>query len=167
VAQNDLALGRLIETLSHSRYWHDTAVFVVEDDAQNGPDHVDDQRMPAYVISAYGAGGVIHQHYSTAGIVHTIEILLGLPPMTVYDANAQPLYAAFAAQPDFTPYTALPARTDIDALNTATSYRAADSARADFSREDAVPSGELNDIVWHAVRGAKAKNPPEGEFSAR
>jgi YVTN family beta-propeller protein len=167
VAQNDLALGRLIETLSHSRYWHDTAVFVVEDDAQNGPDHVDDQRMPAYVISAYGAGGVIHQHYSTAGIVHTIEILLGLPPMTVYDANAQPLYAAFAAQPDFTPYTALPARTDIDTLNTATSYRAADSARADFSREDAVPSGELNDIVWHAVRGAKAKNPPEGEFSAR
>jgi YVTN family beta-propeller protein len=167
VAQNDLALGRLIDKLSHSRYWRDTAVFVVEDDAQNGPDHVDDQRMPAYVVSAYGAGGVIHQHFSTAGIVRTIEIILGLPPMTVYDASARPLYEAFAQTPDLRPYDALPAAIDITAVNARTAYRAADSLRADFTREDAVPSGELNDIIWHAVRGANTKDPPYGESFAR
>ncbi len=164
VAENDLALGRMIDKVSHSRYWTDTAIFVVEDDAQNGPDHVDDQRMPAYAIAAYSAGGIIHRHYSTAGIVRTIETILNLPPLTVYDASAQPLYAAFATVPDLRPYDALPARVDTGALNGATAYRAADSARADFSREDAVPSAELNDIVWHAVRGRDAPLPPYGAF---
>jgi hypothetical protein len=115
--------------------------------------------MPAFVVSAYGAGGVVHEHYSTAGIVRTIELILGLPPMTVYDASARPLYAAFAAQPDLQPYDALPERVDLHETNKATAYRAADSARADFSREDAVPSTELNDILWHAVRGRSAPDP--------
>jgi YVTN family beta-propeller protein len=162
VAQNDLALGRMIDKLSHSRYWSDTVVFVVEDDAQNGPDHVDDQRMPAYVIGAYSAGGLVHGHYSTAGIVRTIELILGLPPMTVYDARALPLYAAFGGQPDPQPFDVLPERVDLDETNKATAYRAADSARADFSREDAVPSAELNDILWHAVRGRSAPEPAFG-----
>jgi sugar lactone lactonase YvrE len=167
VAQNDVALGAMIDKLSHSRYWGDTAVFVVEDDAQNGPDHVDDQRMPAFAISPYSAGGVVHQHFSTAGIVRTIELILGLPPMTVYDAGARPLYAAFTTQPDLRPYDALPARLDLDEINKRTAYRAADSARADFSREDAVPSAELNDILWHAVRGTSAPEPAVGSFSSR
>jgi hypothetical protein len=166
VAQNDAALGKMIDELSHSRYWNDTVVFVVEDDAQNGPDHVDDERMPAFVISAYSAGGVVHEHYSTAGIVRTIELILGLPPMTVYDASARPLYAAFALAPDTAPYEALPARVPLDETNKRTAYRAADSARADFSREDAVPSGELNDILWHAVRG-RAAPPAYGAFDTR
>jgi YVTN family beta-propeller protein len=166
VAQNDAALGKMIDELSHSRYWNDTAVFVVEDDAQNGPDHVDDQRMPAFVISAYAAGGVVHAHYSTAGVVRTIELILGLPPMTVYDARALPLYAAFATKPDTSPYAALPARVPLDETNKNTAYRAADSARADFSREDAVPNAELNDILWHAVRGSDAP-PGEGRSGER
>ncbi len=156
VAQNDLALGRLVAHLSRSRHWHDTAVFVVEDDAQNGPDHVDAQRMTAYVVSAYARGGVVHVHHSTAGIVRTIELILGLPPMSAYDAAALPLYDAFTATPDLRPYDALPERVDLSARNTAAAYRARDSAKLDFSREDAVPDAVLNDIITHAVRGARA-----------
>lgn len=152
VAQNDLALGRLVDHLSHSRRWRDTAVFVVEDDAQNGPDHVDAQRMTAYVISAYSRGGVVHAHHSTAGILRTIELLVGLPPMSAYDAAALPFYDAFTTTPDLRPYDALPERVDLTARNTRTAYRARDSARLDFSREDAVPAATLNDILWHAVR---------------
>ncbi|MDQ2909135.1 MAG: hypothetical protein M3R44_07285, partial [Candidatus Eremiobacteraeota bacterium] len=151
-AQNDLALGRLIEHLSHSHHWRDTAVFVVEDDAQNGPDHVDAQRMTAYVISAYSRGGVVHAHHSTAGFLRTIELLLGLPPMSAYDAAALPFYDAFTTTPDLRPYDALPQRTDLNARNTRAAYRARDSAHLDFSHEDAVPDATLNDILWHAVR---------------
>jgi YVTN family beta-propeller protein len=164
-AQNDLAVGRLVETVSHSPYWRDTAIFIVEDDAQNGPDHVDAQRMTAYVASAYAAGGVLHQHYSTAGIVRSIELILGLPPLSAYDATAQPLFAAFTSKPDPRPFDALPAAIDIKTKNPVTAYRAADSLAADFSHEDRVPDAELNDLIWHAVRGAKATPPPYGAFS--
>jgi DNA-binding beta-propeller fold protein YncE len=164
-AQNDLAVGRLVDAVSHSPYWRDTAIFIVEDDAQNGPDHVDAQRMTAYVASAYAAGGVLHQHYSTAGIVRSIELILGLPPLSAYDAAALPLFAAFAAKPDLRPFDALPAAIDIKAKNPVTAYRAADSLAADFSHEDRVPDAELNDLIWHAVRGASATPPPYGAFS--
>jgi hypothetical protein len=164
VAQNDVAVGRLIDTVSHSPYWRDTAIFIVEDDAQNGPDHVDDQRMPVYVVSAYAAGGVQHVHYSTAGIVRSIELILGLKPLSAYDAAARPLYAAFKATPDLRPYNALPAQVDLEALNASSAYRARDSAAADFAHEDRVPEATLNDIVWHAVRGANATPPPYGAF---
>jgi len=159
VAQNDVALGRLVATVSHSRYWHDTAIFVIEDDAQNGPDHVGDQRMPALVISAYARSGVLHAPHSTAGVVRTIEALLGLPPMSAYDASAQPLYDSFSANADLRPYDALPAQVDLSARNGATAYHAAQSARLDFSREDAVAPRVLTDILWHAVRGTA---PPAG-----
>jgi YVTN family beta-propeller protein len=164
VAQNDVAVGRLVDTVSHSPYWRDTAIFIVEDDAQNGPDHVDDQRMPVYVVSAYAAGGVQHAHYSTAGIVRSIELILGLKALSAYDAAARPLYAAFKANPDLRPYDALPARVDLDALSASSAYRARDSVAADFAHEDRVPEATLNDIVWHAVRGAKATPPPYGAF---
>ncbi|MBC5800121.1 MAG: hypothetical protein GIX03_02205 [Candidatus Eremiobacteraeota bacterium] len=156
-AQNDLALGRLVAHLSHSRHWRDTAVFVVEDDAQNGPDHVDAQRMTAYVVSAYARGGVVHAHHSTAGIVRTIELILGLPPLSAYDAAALPLDDAFSATPDFRPYDALPETVDLSARNTAAAYRARDSAGLDFSREDAAPDAMLTDIITHAVRGTHGK----------
>ena len=164
VAQNDSAVGSLVASVSHSRYWKDTAIFIVEDDAQNGPDHVDDQRMPAFAISAYARGGVLHAHYSTAGIVRTIELLLGLPPLSSYDAAARPLYEAFGDRPDVRPYDALTETTDTHVKNAATAYRANDSARLDFNREDAVPEATLNDLVWHAVRGARAPLPPYGAF---
>ncbi len=164
VAQNDIAVGRLVDTVSHSPYWTSTAIFIVEDDAQNGPDHVDDQRMPAFVISAYATGGVLHAHHSTAGVVRTIELLLGLPPLSAYDAAALPLTEAFGRPADLRPYDALPEATDLHAKNGATAYRASESARLDFSREDAVPTATLNDLVWHAVRGARAAPPAYGDF---
>ena len=164
VAQNDVAVGRLVETVSHSPYWRNTAIFIVEDDAQNGPDHVDAQRMPAYVVSAYAAGGIQHLHYSTAGIVRSIELILGLRPLSAYDAAARPLFAAFTNRPDLRPFAALPAQVDLNASNAATAYRARDAAAADFAHEDRVPDGLLNDLVWHAVRGAAATPPPYGTF---
>ena len=164
VAQNDIAVGRLVDAVSHSRYWRDTAIFIVEDDAQNGPDHVDAQRMTAYVASAYAAGGVRHEHYSTAGIVRSIERILGLAPLSVYDATARPLSEAFVAQPDLRPYNALPAEIDLNAQNAKTAYRARESAAMDFRGEDRVPDRFLNDVVWHSVRGASATAPPYGAF---
>jgi hypothetical protein len=150
VAENDLALGRLVDEVSHSPYWRDTAIFVLEDDAQNGPDHVNDHRMTFYLIGPYAGGGVQHGRYSTAGVLRSIELILGLAPMSAYDAAAQPLYAAFKTKPDLRPYEAIPAQIDLEARNTSAAYRAADSARMDFSREDAAPPEALNDILAHA-----------------
>jgi len=154
VAQNDAAVGKLVDAVSHSPYWRDTAIFIVEDDAQNGADHVDAERMTVYVASAYSAGGVVHEHHSTAGIVRTIETILDLPPLSVYDATTETLADAFApgGKPDLRPFTALAPRVSITETNAATAYRARDSARMDFSREDAAPEADLGDIVAHASR---------------
>ena len=159
VAENDVALGRLVDAVSHSKYWAGTAIFAIEDDAQNGPDHVDDQRTTFYLASPYAKPGVHHEHYSTAGVLRTIELILGLPPMSAYDASARPLYAAFTTHPNLTPFEALTPAVDREAKNTAASYRAKDSAQFDFSREDAVPAAALNDILWHSVKGSGAPLP--------
>lgn len=164
VADNDLAVGRLVDAVSHSPDWASTAIFVVEDDAQNGPDHVDEQRAPFYLASPYAAGGVQHAAYTQASVLRTIEIVLGLPPMSAYDAGAPPLTAAFTTTPDVRPFDALPARTDVKAKNAATAYRAADSGKLNFAVADAVDDDTLNDILWHAVKGARATPPPFGEF---
>jgi len=164
VADNDLAVGRLADAVSHSKDWASTAIFVIEDDAQNGPDHFDEQRAPFYLISPYAGGGVQHGRYTQASVLRTIEILLGLPPMSPYDAGARPLTAAFGAKPDLRAFDALPARIDVDAKNPRYAYRAADSARLDFAHADRADAGELNDILWHAVKGARATPPPYGSF---
>ena len=165
VADNDQAVGKLVEAVSHSPDWASTAIFVLEDDAQNGPDHVDEQRSTLYVASPYAAGGVQHAAYTQASVLRTIEILLGLAPMSAYDAGAPPLSAAFVATPNLAPFDALPAQTDTRAKNGAAAYRAADSARLDLAHADRVDEGELNDILWHAVKGARATPPPYGEFA--
>ncbi len=151
VAQNDHAFGRIVETVSHSPYWKNTVIFAIEDDAQNGPDHVDDQRTTFYVASPYAQPGVHHAHYTTSSVIHTIEILLGLPPMTIFDTVAPPLYDAFALRPDLRPYTLLAERIDVNARNLKTAYGAARSARMDFSREDAVDPAVMNDILAHVA----------------
>lgn len=165
VADNDLAVGKLAEAVSHSPDWSSTAIFVLEDDAQDGPDHVDEQRSTLYLISPYAAGGVQHAHYTQASVLRTMELLLGLPPLTTYDAGAAPLTAAFRAAPDLRPFDALPARTDLNAKNGANAYRAADSARMDFADADRVDDATLNDVLWHAVKGARATPPPYGAFA--
>jgi hypothetical protein len=162
VADNDLAVGKLVEAISHSADWKSSAIFVIEDDAQNGPDHVDEQRSTFYLASPYAAGGVQHAAYTQASVLRTIEILLGLTPMSAYDAGAPPLSEAFVATPNLAPFDALPARYDVRTKNGAAAYRAADSARMRFDVADAVDPAALNDILWYAVKGPHAAPPDLG-----
>ncbi|MDB5043656.1 MAG: beta-propeller repeat-containing protein [Candidatus Eremiobacteraeota bacterium] len=161
VADNDLAVGKLVEAVSHSADWKSTAIFVLEDDAQNGADHVDEQRSTFYLASPYAAGGVQHAAYTQASVLRTMEIVLGLPPMSAYDAGARPLSDAFTAAPNLAAFDALPAQYDVRTKNAATAYRARDSARMRFDVADAADETALNDILWHAVKGAGAA-PPQG-----
>jgi YVTN family beta-propeller protein len=153
VATNDLAVGKLVDAVSHSPYWRSTAIFVLEDDAQNGPDHVSAQRSTFYIASPYARGGIQHGHYSTVSFVRTIELLLGIQPLSVYDATAQPLYAAFATHPvNAAPYIAVQPAIRLDETNKKTAYGAAISAKLDFTHPDAIDPRVLNDIIAHAVR---------------
>ena len=152
VATNDWAVGRLVEEVSHSRYWKSTAIFVLEDDAQNGPDHVSAQRSTFYVASPYAVRGVHHAHYSTVSFVHTIELLLGLPPLSIYDATARPLYDAFISTPaNSAAFTAVRPQSDMNARNTKAAYGSALSAKLNFSEPDAVDPRVLNDVLEHAI----------------
>src|SRR5205807_6613669 len=118
VADNDLALGRVVEAVSRSKFWKETAIFVIEDDAQNGPDHVDAHRTVALVISPYTKRGFVDSTmYSTTSMLRTMELILGLKPMSQFDAAARPMYNSFAPQPDLTPYEFIMPDTDLKAKN--------------------------------------------------
>jgi YVTN family beta-propeller protein len=160
VASNDLALGRLVEAVSKSKYWKETAIFVIEDDAQNGPDHVDAHRTVGLVISPYTKRHAVDgTQYSTVSMIRTMELILGLPPLSQYDAAARPMYASFTDKADRTPYTHEEARIDLDAKNTKKSYGAARSSRMDFREYDRVDDFELNEILWRSVKGVDAPVP--------
>ena len=166
VADNDYALGMLVEGVSRSRFWASTAIFVVEDDAQNGADHVDSHRSPAFVISPYVKHGVVDgTMYNTTSILRTIELIVGLNPMTHFDAGARPMNAAFQATPNPAPYTAEKPRVPLDQLNPAQSATAARSAHLDFSKEDEADDDELNDILWLAIRGTQPPAPVRSYFA--
>ncbi len=155
VADNDFAVGQLVEAISHSPVWKSSAIVVVEDDAQNGFDHVDAHRSTAYVISPFVRGGTYSRFGNTDSALRTVEVLLGLPPMTSYDANAAPL-AVFGARPDnAAPYTAiLPPRAILSEVNTAKAPLAAQSARLlNPLREESAPDEKLNEILWRALKG--------------
>ncbi len=161
VASNDLALGRLVEAVSKSKSWPQTAIFVIEDDAQNGPDHVDAHRTIGLVISPYTKRKHLDStQYTTVSLLRTIELILGLPPLSQYDAAANPMYESFTNEADLSPYTHLPAKIDLMAKNTALSYGAERSSKMDFSEYDLVDDFELNDILWYAVKGKDAPLPP-------
>jgi len=160
VADNDLALGKVIEAVTHSRFWKDTAVFVLEDDAQNGPDHVDAHRSPALVISPYTRRGYVDRTlYDTASMLRTMELILGLPPMSQYDAAAYPMVDCFTDQADLTPWKVLRPLVPLNEKNTAEAYGARESMAMDFSREDATPEIRLNEIIWKSIRGEKSEMP--------
>ncbi|HMY72775.1 MAG TPA: hypothetical protein PLQ88_13225, partial [Blastocatellia bacterium] len=161
VAENDLAVGRLVEAVSGSeRYWKDTAVFIIEDDAQNGPDHVDAHRSIAFVASAYTKRKFVDSTmYTTSGMLRTMELILGIPPMSQYDAAATPMFNSFTNKADLTPFKHRPAKTDLNEKNAPTAPRAERSAQLDFSKEDAAPDIEFNEIIWKAVRGANSQMP--------
>ncbi len=161
VASNDLALGRLVEAVSKSRYWKETAIFVIEDDAQNGPDHVDAHRTVGLVISPYTKREYVDStQYSTVSMIRTMELILGLAPLSQYDAAARPMDACFTARADLRPYEHEAARIDLDAKNDRLSYGADRSSKMDFSEYDLVDDFELNEILWRAVKGPDAPVPP-------
>ncbi|CAN5488470.1 hypothetical protein BH11ARM2_BH11ARM2_08150 [soil metagenome] len=153
VANNDLAVGRLIDAVSHSVFWKSTAFFIIQDDAQDGPDHVDSHRTVGLVVSPYvRRGGVDHTHYTTASMLRTMETILGLPPMTEYDAKATPMHNVFLATPDLTPYTLEPPRVDVEERNPKGTLLARRSSKLDFSEVDRADFGELNHILWEGYR---------------
>ena len=166
MADNDYALGLIIEAVSHSRFWATTAVFVVEDDAQNGPDHVDSHRSPAFVISPY-----VKRHrvdgtmYNTASMLRTIELLLGLRPMTHFDAGARPMTSVFESTPDLASYAVEKPRIPLDTRNPAGAPGARASARMNFDEADAIDDDELNDILWVAIRRSTPPPPVRSYFA--
>lgn len=160
VADNDLAVGKLIEHLSQSPIWKESVVFVLEDDAQNGPDHIDAHRSPVFVAGGYvKRNAVIHQMYSTSGVLRTIELILGLPPMSQYDAAAMPLYDCFSNTPDLSGYTAKPNIVNLNKRNVAVNGSSKRSEMFNFAKEDAVPDLDLNEVVWKYVKGENSVMP--------
>ncbi len=161
VAENDLAIGRLIEAISHSRFWKQSAIFLLEDDAQNGPDHVDAHRSLLLAISPFSRRRAVDSTlYTTSGVLRTMELILGLEPMSQYDAAATPMYNAFHATPDVAPFDHVPARVPLDDRNDWNSPGAAASLRMNLQEADMAPELELNQILWQSVHGAGSVMPP-------
>jgi YVTN family beta-propeller protein len=165
VAENDYALGRMVEAVSHSPYWKDTAVFVVEDDAQDGPDHVDCHRSVALVISAYNRpGALVHEFHNTVSFIRTMEMLLGIAPMNLLDATAAPV-SIFRSQPDLRPYSAQLPEVALDNLVTppardaATVYWMRRTAEQDIEHADMADPRTLNEAIWFSARGADSPMP--------
>ena len=163
VASNDLGVGKIVEACSHSKYWKEMAIFIIEDDAQDGPDHVEAHRTEALVISPYTRRHKVDStFYTTTSLLRSMELILDLPPMSQYDAAATPMYHSFTNKPDLTPYKALPAQTDVMAKNTRLAYGAKQSQQMDFSGPDrltAVQVDQLNRILWHSVKGVHSPYP--------
>ncbi len=154
VAQNDLALGQIVEAVSQSRFWPQTAIFVVEDDAQNGADHVDAHRTVAFAISPYARRGTVDSSlYSTTSMLRTMELILGLGPMSQFDAAARPMYASFQRRANLRPYQCKPAQVGLEMRNDSTAWGADLSESLDLSREDRADDLLFNEIIWRSVRG--------------
>jgi YVTN family beta-propeller protein len=168
VADNDLAFGQIIEAITRSRFWPKTCILAIEDDPQNGWDHVSGFRTTAYVVSPYTKrGAVVSTQYNQPGLLRTIELILGLPPMNQMDASATPLFDCFTDTPDLTPFTAVPNRIPLDAMNPpAQAIRdpllrrhAELSAKLPLARIDQCDEDLLNRILWHAQKGSAAPYP--------
>lgn len=161
VADNDLALGRVVEGLSKSRFWPHLAIFVVEDDAQNGSDHVDAHRTVALAISPYIKRKTVDSTmYSTTSMLRTMELILGLEPMSQFDAAARPMSNAFTAEPDLHPFVHRPLTVDMHETNKATAWGAAASERLNLEVEDRADDLVFNEIIWKAVKGPHSVMPP-------
>jgi DNA-binding beta-propeller fold protein YncE len=161
VGDNDLALGRVVEAVSKSKFWKNTAIFVLEDDAQNGPDHVDAHRSIAFVISPYTKRACVDSSmYSTSSMLRTMELILGLKPMSQFDAGARPMYGCFQSKPDLSAYEHVPAQVDLTEKNTADAWGAKLSESFDLSKEDAADDLLFNEVIWRSVKGAHSPMPP-------
>ena len=156
MADNDLALGRIIEALTKSPFWKNTVVFVLEDDAQDGPDHVDSHRSPLLVISAYNRGKVFHRFANTTDVVATIEDILGLGRMSQFDHFGRPLREIWEATPDLTPYTALRSSVPLDQKNPQRGTLAEASKKLALEKVDQADEGLFNRVLWRAIKGDKS-----------
>ena len=160
VASNDLGLGRLIEAASKSKFWNEMAIFIIEDDAQNGPDHVDAHRTAGLVISPYCKRGTVDStFYTTASMVRTIELILGLPPLTQYDAGATPMFNCFGTELQSTAFNPITPQVNMTARNTEKSPGAKESARMNFRDYDLAPEDALNRVLWVAAKGPNVPYP--------
>lgn len=160
VASNDLALGKIVAAASRSKFWKEMAIFVIEDDAQNGPDHVDAHRTIGFVVSPYTKRYYVdHTLYTTASMIRTMELILGLPPMTQYDAGATPMFRSFMEEAKVTPFAIIQPQVDLMARNTPKSPGAKESAMMDFDEYDEAPEDALNRILWAAAKGPDVPYP--------
>jgi YVTN family beta-propeller protein len=159
VADNDLALGRVVDALSHSPFWTNTVLFVMEDDAQNGPDHVDSHRSPLLAVSAYTRGGVLHRFTNTTDVLRTMEEVLRLDALSQFDHYGHPLRDVWRDAPDTSPYTALTPGVSLDERNPPHGRAARDSRRLDLATVDAADMDLFNRVLWMAVKGEGATYP--------
>jgi len=161
VADNDLALGMVVEAVSKSKFWKETAIFVIEDDAQNGPDHVDAHRAVALVISPYTKHKFVDSTlYSTTSMLRTMELILGLQPMSQFDASARPMYASFTAKPDLSDYTHEVPKVDLTEKNKPGGFGAKWMEKQNLAKEDTLDDLLFNEIIWKAVKGERSPCPP-------
>ena len=160
VADNDLAVGMLVEHISKSSIWAQSAIFILEDDAQNGPDHVDAHRSIAFVVSPYTKRNYLdHTVYSTSGMLRTIELILGLPPMSQYDAAATPMYRSFMAKADLRPYQAIPVAVDLNETNQLATRWSKISEGFNFAEVDLNDDRLFNEVLWKGLKGDAAEMP--------
>jgi hypothetical protein len=160
VADNDLSVGMMVEYLSKSPIWKETAIFIVEDDAQDGPDHIDAHRTTAYVAGGFVKRNYVdHTAYSTSSMLRTIELILGLPPMSQFDAAATPMWRCFSKTPNLNSFRALPSNIDLNEKNTKMTASAKKSMAFDFSKEDRVNDYEFSEVIWKAVKGENSVMP--------
>jgi hypothetical protein len=152
VADNDAAVGKVVEAVTRSKFWAMTAIFIVEDDAQNGPDHVDAHRTEALVISPYSRNrGVDSTMYSTSSMLRTMELILGLQPMTQFDAAAAPMFNSFAATANTDPFVALPPNVSLTTTNSVASWGS--EIKFNLAKEDAADDLLFNEVIWRSVKG--------------
>ncbi len=160
VADNDLAVGKLVEHLSKSGIWEQSVIFILEDDAQNGSDHVDAHRSTAYVAGGFVKRGYVdHTMYSTSSMLRTMELILGIPPMSQYDAAATPMWRCFSKTPNNKPFTALKNNIRLDELNVAVNRNSIKSAEFDLSKPDLINDLEFSQIVWQSIKGLNSPMP--------
>jgi DNA-binding beta-propeller fold protein YncE/predicted heme/steroid binding protein len=161
MADNDLAFGRMVEAVSNSPYWKDTVFFVLEDDAQDGPDHVDSHRSVMFVISAYNRSGVVHRFVNTTDVLATMEEILGMENMSKFDYYGRPLREIFSDKPDLTPYVSLRSEQPLNQMNPARTQSARASRRLDLDRVDAADEDAFNRVLWSLLKGSQPYPGPK------
>ncbi len=155
MADNDLALGRIVEALSKSPFWKDTVIFVLEDDSQSGPDHIDSHRSCFFAVSAYNRAGTIHRFVNTTDVVAAIEDILGLERLSKFDYFSRPLSDIFVETPDLSPWMSIVPQVDMNETNPPATAAARASAGLDFSAPDRVDDTRFNQILWSMMKASE------------